>query len=114
MSVRVRMAVLDDAPAIQAIYAPIVRDTVISFEAEPPSIDEIRQRLTKIVGQLPWLVAEDADRCVLGYAYASRHRERTAYQWSAEVSVYVDETARRRGIGQALYGALIASLTAQG
>ena len=85
----IRTATPDDAAAIAAIYAPIVRHTAISFETEPPSEAEMRERIAKTLASLPWLVAEDAAGEVAGYAYASRHRERAAYQWSVDVTVYV-------------------------
>lgn len=108
-----RLATPTDAAAIAAIYAPIVQDTGISFELTPPSEAEMRARVVKTLGQYPWLVCEDAGE-VLGYAYASPHRSRAAYQWSAEVSVYVAAAARRRGVGRALYTALFATLKIQG
>ena len=73
---------------MQAIYAPIVRDTAISFELEPPTIEEMRQRIVKTLEHLPWLVCERRGD-ILGYVYASQHRTRPAYQWSVDVSVYV-------------------------
>ncbi|MGH7445077.1 MAG: GNAT family N-acetyltransferase [Longimicrobiales bacterium] len=110
----IRLAGAADAAQIHAIYAPVVRDTVVSFELEPPGVDVIaaRVRATLDAG-FPWLVAEGAGR-ILGYAYASRHRERAAYDWSTDVSVYVHEDARRRGVGRALYTSLFAVLTLQG
>jgi phosphinothricin acetyltransferase len=103
----------DDAPAIAAIYAPYVNETPISFEMAPPSADEMAGRLTKTLARFPWLVAE-SEGAVVGYAYASQHRERAAYQWAADVSVYLRKERRRRGIGRALYTALFAILRAQG
>jgi L-amino acid N-acyltransferase YncA len=103
------MAGPDDAGALLAIYAPIVRDTVISFELEPPSIDEFRQRIERTLETHPWLVAE-ANGTVAGYSYATPFRSRPAYQWTAEVSVYVDSSHHRRGVGRALYAALFAVL----
>lgn len=110
----IRLAGAADAAQINAIYAPVVRDTVISFELEPPGVDVIaaRVRATLDAG-FPWLVAEGAGR-ILGYAYASRHSERAAYDWSTDVSVYVHEEARGRGVGRALYTSLFAVLTLQG
>lgn len=113
MSATIRLATEHDADQITAIYAPIVRDTAISFEFEPPSADEMRQRIRLVLQQLPWLVL-DRDGAVLGYAYASKHRERAAYQWSVDVSVYIHEVARRTGVGRALYTSLFAVLALQG
>ena len=108
-----RLALPADATAMQAIYAPIVAQTIISFELAPPTVAEIEQRITKIQQQFPWLVYV-ADGAVIGYAYASAHRERAAYQWAADVSVYVHDQWRGQGIGRGLYRALFALLHAQG
>ena len=110
---KVRIATASDAAAIAAIYAPIVRDTAISFETEPPTPSMIAQRIREGLEIYPWLTAERDGR-IMGYAYASKHRERSAYRWSADVSTYVDECARRSGVGRALYGQLIAILREQG
>jgi len=110
---RIRLAARGDAPAIHAIYAPIVSGTFISFELEAPSAAEIERRIAATLAKFPWLVLEDA-QSLLGYAYASEHRERAAYQWSVDVSCYVHERARRRGIGRRLYEALFRVLARQG
>ena len=109
----IRMATVDDASAIAAIYRPVVESTFISFETVAPSTDEMRQRIQEVLASHPWLVCEN-DGVVAGYAYASKHRARAAYQWSVDTSVYVDERIRRRGIGHGLYLSLFAVLTAQG
>jgi phosphinothricin acetyltransferase len=109
----IRSATTDDAPAIHAIYAPIVEATAISFELAPPSVDEMRQRIASTMERYPWLVATDGD-ALSGYAYATSFRVRPAYQWSVEVSAYVAETARGRGIGRALYEALLPELAKRG
>jgi phosphinothricin acetyltransferase len=109
----IRVAMRADAAAIHAIYAPIVRDTAISFELESPDEDEIARRIEGTLAKYPWLVYEDGAG-LAGYAYASEHRERLAYQWSVDVSCYVHERARRRGIGKALYEALKRVLREQG
>jgi phosphinothricin acetyltransferase len=117
---QIRAATVDDAPTIQAIYAPYVANTVISFELSPPSVDEMAARILKTVSKYPWLVyVTEADTVaepdtVAGYAYASSHRERAAYQWSVDVSVYVSPQHQRRRIGRGLYTALLALLAAQG
>jgi L-amino acid N-acyltransferase YncA len=107
-----RVATEDDAAEIAAIYAPIVERTSISFEVDPPGAAEIARRIAATQLQFPWLVADAGG--ILGYAYAGRHRERAAYRWSVDVSVYVAECARRGGVGRRLYEALFAILTAQG
>jgi L-amino acid N-acyltransferase YncA len=110
---KLRFATTDDAGEIAAIYAPIVRDTIISFEVDPPDAAEVRRRIAYTLEMFPWLVCERDGR-VAGYAYASKHRDRLAYQWSVDVSCYVHPDERRRGIGQALYRALLAILKKQG
>jgi L-amino acid N-acyltransferase YncA len=109
----IRLATEDDAEQILAIYAPIVRDTPISFEVEPPTVAAMRQRITDTLARFPWLVC---DRCgeLQGYTYAGRHRARAAYQWSVDVSVYIHAQSRRSGVGRALYGALFRILAMQG
>ncbi len=107
------MARPDDAAAIAAIYAPYVRETVISFELNPPGPDEMRQRITSTTETYPWLVAEGAGR-IWGYAYASKHRSREAYRWACDVAVYLSAEAQGRGLGTRLYTELLRILTAQG
>lgn len=102
-----------DAPDIHAIYAPIVRDTPISFETEPPTVAEIERRITATLPRYPYVVAESDGRFA-GYAYASEHRARLAYQTSADVTVYVAPQMRGRGIGRALYEALLPDLAGRG
>ena len=109
----IRLACAADAEAISRIYAPYVADTATSFETEPPTASEIAGRVVETLASHPWIVY-DENGVVGGYAYATKHRARSAYQWSTEVSVYVAETFRRRHIGQALYTSLFAILGAQG
>ncbi len=108
-----RLATETDADAVLAIYAPIVRETVISFELEPPTLEEMRSRIRETLAQLPWLVCANGGD-VLGYVYARPFRSRAAYCWSVEVSAYVRADCRRMGIARALYTALFAILTLQG
>ncbi|MFZ3032733.1 MAG: arsinothricin resistance N-acetyltransferase ArsN1 family B [Parvibaculum sp.] len=110
---QVRVARVEDARAIAEIYAPYVRDTVISFEYVPPDEAEMARRLAKVQASLPWLVFEEGGE-VLGYAYAGAHRERAAYQWSVDAGIYIGPRAHRRGVGRALYAHLFACLTLQG
>ena len=102
-----------DADAIANIYAPYVTDTVISFEDVPPTPAEMAARIERLAKTHAWLVAEDGGE-ILGYAYGCPHRERAAYQWATEVSVYVDPRQHRRGAGRALYEALFARLGERG
>lgn len=106
----IRMATPEDAAAVLAIYAPLVQDTAISFETEPPTVDEMRARIQATLRQYPWLVALDAAGQVAGYVYASRHAERAAYRWSVGVTAYVRADQRGRGVGKALYAELLHQL----
>lgn len=110
--IRVRSAIPHDAAAIAAIYVPIVERTAISFEETAPSVDEMRERIAKTQERWPWLVAQSTR--ILGYAYGSRHRERAAYRWSVDVTVYVAEDARGIGVGKALYAHLFDLLKERG
>ncbi len=110
----IRTATPADAEAITAIYAPIVEHTSISFELEVPTVEQMRERIAKTLQELPWLVSEDAQGRVNGYVYASKHRERAAYQWSVDTTAYIREDARGQGIGKRLYGELKHSLVGIG
>jgi L-amino acid N-acyltransferase YncA len=112
MQPTIRLATLNDAEQVQAIYAPYC-DTPISFELRPPSVEEIRTRLAKVLGQYPWLICADGGE-ILGYAYATQHRERAAYRWSVDTTIYVRQGWHRRGVGRALYTSLLALLPLQG
>ena len=109
----IRLATSDDAGWIAGIYAPYVRDTVISFEMAPPSAEEMARRIETTLQTYPWLVAEENGE-PLGYAYASQHRTRAAYRWSCDVSVYVAPSAQRKGVGMQLYVRLLDMLAGQG
>lgn len=109
----IRIATPEDAESITAIYAHYVRDTVISFEQEPPTLEEMRERVLNTLRLCPWLVCVEGSE-VLGYAYANRHRERHAYQWSVDVSVYIHSEHHRKGIGKTLYATLFSLLRLQG
>lgn len=108
-----RLAQPADAPGILAIYAPIVRETAISFELEPPDEEEMRRRIAAVLDKRPWLVCADG-ATIAGYAYATSWRERAAYQWTVETTVYVHPDHHRRGVARGLYTALLAALRAQG
>jgi len=95
-----------DAPAMLAIYRPYVESTVISFEQEVPSLEEYTARVRKYIAGWAGVIAE-AEGQVLGYAYGSSHRERAAYKWSVETTVYVAAGAQRRGVGRRLYSTLL-------
>jgi phosphinothricin acetyltransferase len=109
----IRTARDDDAAAIHAIYAPSISDGVATFETELPGVDTMRERLRTRLKHYPWLVWEEGDE-VLAYAYAGRFRERAAYDWIAETSIYVRPDAHRRGIARKLYGVLLDVMRLQG
>jgi len=103
-----------DAERIAEIYRPAVEGSYISFEEVVPTADEMAERMNRVLARLPWLVAEDESGLVVGYAYASPHRERAAYRWSVDISVYVDPGRHGRGIGRALYDELLEQLRGLG
>jgi phosphinothricin acetyltransferase len=113
MGVHIRLAHNGDADAIASIYRPVVEHTAISFETIPPDRAEISRRLADTMIEYPWLVCE-RDGHVAGYAYATKHRVRAAYQWSVDTSVYIGDAHKRSGVGRGLYQSLFAILTAQG
>ena len=110
---RLRFASPEDAAALLEIYRPYVEETTVSFETEVPSLAEFRRRIAEIAVRFPYLVAEDASG-ILGYAYAHPFHERAAFQWFAEVSVYVRRDMRGKGVGRALYSGLLPLLRLQG
>lgn len=101
----IRLATPDDAEAILNIYKPYIEHTVITFECEIPSVEEFRERIVAILKRHPYLVA-DTDQGIIGYAYASDFKGRSAYDWSVETSIYVDMNWRGCGIGTVLYRVL--------
>jgi L-amino acid N-acyltransferase YncA len=102
---RIRIAEKEDGLDIAEIYAPVVERTHISFELVPPSPEEMARRMSAALENHVFLVA-DAGVRVDGYAYASKYREKPAYTWSAETTIYVRDAARGTGVGQSLYRAL--------
>ena len=110
---KIRQATKEDTSACLHIYAPFVTDSPASFEREVPSLEEFSKRIEKCNQTHAWIVAED-DTGILGYAYGSTHRGRYAYQWSAEVSVYLAESARGKGLGPKLYADLFDRLKQRG
>jgi L-amino acid N-acyltransferase YncA len=110
---KIRDANEDDAEACAAIYAPYVTDTAITFEYEPPSADAMVRRIAAAQRAHAWLVLEDDGR-VVGYAYGGPYKERAAYRWSSEVSVYLETGRRRGGSGRLLYEALFERLAERG
>ncbi len=108
-----RLALPSDAPQLAEIYSPAVAQTAISFEVTPPSATVMEQRVASYGSYAPWVCLAEESR-VLAFAYASKHHERAAYQWSVDVTVYVREGHRGHGIGRALYTSLFALLKIQG
>ncbi|MCC6917685.1 MAG: N-acetyltransferase [Alphaproteobacteria bacterium] len=109
----IRLALAEDAAAIQAIYAPNVEKTAISFETEVPSVAEMAARIGKTLPHWPWLV-DEKDGAIRGYVYAGQHRTRAAYRWSVDTTAYVAEYAQGQGVGKRLYQVLFELLRAQG
>ncbi len=108
-----RRATPEDAAACQAIYAPYVRDTVISLETDPPGVEVMRGRIEEVLATHDWLVL-DVDGEIRGYAYGGAYRTRAAYRWACEVSVYLEPGRRRTGAGRMLYEALFPRLVDRG
>lgn len=109
----IRPANSGDAAGCLDIYTPIVRETPITFETEIPAVGAFARRIDETMRDYPWLICE-VGAAIAGYAYGCRHRERQAYQWSVEVSVYVAREHHRSGIGRALYTELLDTLRRQG
>lgn len=101
-----------DSPYLAAIYAPYI-DTPITFETTAPDAAEMCSRIRRVTATHPWLVCEK-DGAVVGYAYAHKYRTRAAFDWTSELSVYMAQDERGRGLGRALYGALLELLKRQG
>ena len=108
-----RLATTADAHAVAAIYAPYVRETPISFELQPPTAEAMAGRIERTLARTPWVVAE-VDGVVREYAYAGRFRDRGAYDWTAESTVYVDRSLHRSGLGRATMSAVLRVLRLQG
>ena len=114
MNVRIRFAdAARDAQALLEIYAPYIERTAITFETVVPSVQEYAARIEAIAAQFPYLVLE-VDGEIAGYAYAHRQAERAAFDWNAELSIYLKEDFSGRGIGKPLYSLLEALLEMQG
>ncbi|KGK88375.1 acyltransferase [Desulfosporosinus sp. HMP52] len=100
-----RMATKEDAEEILEVYAPYVTDTAITFEYEVPSVQAFAERISNITQKYPYLVAIEKKR-IIGYAYASAFKERAAYDWAVETTVYLRQDCRGKGVGKKLYLAL--------
>ena len=111
--IKLRLIKDEDFSAVLEIYRPYVSDTIISFEYDVPTLAEFTERVNGIRKTYPFLVAEYNNQ-IVGYAYGSVHRQRTAYQWSVESTVYLDKAFHRKGIAQKLYSVLFDLLRLQG
>lgn len=109
----IRLITENDASAVLEIYRPYVLNSVITFEYEVPSYQEYLERVHNVITEYPWLVCL-YDNKIIGFAYASKHRYRTAYQWSPECTVYLAPQAHRKGIARILYETLFSILRLQG
>lgn len=98
----IRLATMEDSCWLLGIYAPYIYNTAVTFECDVPTVEEFSERIKKISGVYPWLVCEIND-CIAGYAYASQHSERSAYQWSVNLSVYIKNEYQKKGLANALY-----------
>lgn len=111
--IRIRVASVDDASALLAIYTPYVVKTAITFEYEVPTLEEFRERIHHTLQKYPYLVAEEKGK-IIGYAYVGSFHDRAAYDWAVETSIYVDENLQRSGVGRKLNRALEAVCGAMG
>ncbi|BCP59508.1 GNAT family N-acetyltransferase [Streptococcus parasuis] len=111
--IEIRNAQVEDAANLVAIYAPYVEKTAITFETQVPAVEDFANRIEKTLKKFPYLVAVEEGQ-IVGYAYASTYYARAAYDWTVEMSVYVQKEARGKGIGNLLYTALEEELTARG
>ncbi len=109
----IRMAVLEDAAEIYAIYEPYILHTTVTFEYDRIPVEDFRKRMEDVMKKYPWLVYEE-DGEILGYAYASNFHTRAAYAWDSELSIYLKGTSKGKGIGTALYRELLEILKKQG
>ena len=108
----IRLAAEEDADFLLEIYAPYVKETAITFEWEVPTLEEFRSRIAATLKNYPYYVAE-VDGKIAGYAYANAFKERRAYDWAVETSIYVQKNLRRSGIGSALLDRLESTLAEQ-
>ena len=110
--VDIRIANLKDAPELLKIYAPYVRETAITFDYEVPSVEAFRGKIERILKKYPVLVAETAEG-IVGYAYADAFKNKKAYDWAVETTIYVEKNCKKTGIGRLLYEELESILKAQ-
>lgn len=113
MNIKIRAATVDDATKLLKIYSYYVENTAVSFEYEIPTLDEFKSRITHILEKYPYLVA-DCEGKIVGYAYANAFKDREAYKFSVELTIYLEKDYRGRGIGKKLYTALEYELNMRG
>ena len=111
-SINFRFATVEDAGKILEIYKPYVENTTITFEYDVPALEEFKNRIKNILTNYPYIVCEYENK-ILGYAYAHKVWMRAAYQWDAELSVYIDKEYMGNGLGKKLYKILIEILKLQ-
>ena len=111
--IKIRAARLDDARVLLGIYKYYVENTALTFEYKVPTLEDFRGRIANILEHYPYLVAEQ-DGEIVGYAYAGRFRQRAAYAWNVETTIYLKHDLRRKGIGRMLYSLLEEILKVQG
>lgn len=109
MSISIRPVKISDADFCLSLYSKYVIGSAVSFELEAPSLEEFSNRIDTISKRFPYLVAEE-NGALIGYAYASAYRDRAAYQWNVEVSIYVEEHKKKSGVATSLYNNLFAEL----
>ena len=109
----IRLANANDAEELLKIYTPYVTDTAITFEYDVPSLEEFTQRIINISKKYPYIVAERSGE-IVGYAYAGAFKERAAYDWAVETTIYVKQGCTASGIGRKLYAVLEKLLGKQG
>jgi L-amino acid N-acyltransferase YncA len=109
----IRPVQLSDAQALVDIYNPFIRDTIITFEEDEITAEEMASRIAKVTATFPWLVWEE-DGIVLGYAYGSTWRTRHAYRFAVETTIYLAPDGQGKGMGPRLYDALLADLKQRG
>jgi phosphinothricin acetyltransferase len=114
MNQPIRFAQPEDAAGIHGIYAPFVRNSAITFDFEEPTVEAMAQRINATLSQYPWLVYEASDGGIAGFAYASALRNKRAYQWTIEPTIYLDANHRGQGVGRQLYEAMFNVLRLQG
>ncbi len=112
-NITIRTATVEDAEVLRNIYAYYVEHTVISFEYDVPTVEEFRGRIAKTLKNFPYLVVEK-DGEIMGYAYAGPFVGRPAYAWCAELTIYLERNAKKRGYGRMLYEALEKALKEMG